>query len=91
MRVKQIFEAPTFILSGSSSTPRIKIDAVSVDVEIQCRHEVVRMRMDQFPQWVLRQINSGSVERFGATPAVASLLPEKKTRIGAPTAARDDK
>jgi hypothetical protein len=61
MRVKQIFEAPTFILSGSSSTPRIKIDAVSVDVEIQCRHEVVRMRMDQFPQWVLRQINSRSV------------------------------
>jgi hypothetical protein len=78
-------------LSSHLGGDRIKIDAVSVDVEIQCRHEVVRMRMDQFPQWVLRQINSSSVERFGATPAVASLLPEKKTRIGAPTAARDDK
>jgi hypothetical protein len=88
--VKHIFEVPTFILMSSSLTTRIKVDTVSFDVKIQCRHEVVPMRMEQFPQWVLRQINSGIVERFGVTPAAAAQFPRKQLTIGPPKEVRPD-
>ncbi|HEY4840023.1 MAG TPA: restriction endonuclease [Candidatus Acidoferrales bacterium] len=83
---KHVFEVPTFILISSSLTPRIKVDAVSFDVKIQCRNEAVTMHFEQFPQWVLRQINSGSVERFGVTPAAAAQFPSKRLSIGPPKA-----
>jgi hypothetical protein len=76
-RATHIFQQPTFIETDSLLIPRVKIDTVSVDVKIGHRHEIRLGRMANFPQWVLRELNSGSTDWFGATPSVASLLPRK--------------
>ena len=76
-RVTQVFEQPTFIRTNSLLIPYVKVDAVSVDVKIERRHEIRRGRIANCAQWVLRELNSGRTDWFVATPSASSLLPNK--------------
>jgi hypothetical protein len=78
-RRTHLFEKATFLQTGAPDFPRVNIQSVSVDVEIECRHEIRRARMSNFAQWVLRELNSGSAEWFGVMPSVTALLPDKDT------------
>lgn len=72
------FEKPTFVLTGSSVFPRIKITSVSLGVRIDHRQAIVRCRMSNFGQWVLRDIKSGKSHWFAATPSAQALLGDKR-------------
>jgi hypothetical protein len=69
-RVTHVLEQPAFVLTQSADITRIKIVSVSADVEMICRREVRRAKMSNFPQVVLRQLNSGQSAYFAVTQSV---------------------
>lgn len=69
-RVTHTLEEPAFILTRSADIKRVKIVSVSADVEMTRRREVRRAKMSNFPQVVLRQLNSGHSAYFAVTKSV---------------------
>lgn len=75
------FTEPTFVRVVSPDVPYIKINAVSMNVEVRHIRETRRLAMSNFAQWVLHELNSDKSHCFAATPSVTALLPSKgKTR-----------
>src|SRR5436305_9151139 len=76
-RGTHVFEQPTFILTGLSLFPRVKINSVSMDVKIVHKHETRRAQMSTLGQWIFRNIKRGESRLFLSTPSVATSLPNK--------------
>jgi Restriction endonuclease len=76
--VPHAFTEPTFIRVPSLDIPQLKIDAVSVNVEIQHSHHTRRGKMSNFSQFVLHQLNSDQKWWFAATPSVLAGSDESK-------------
>jgi len=68
--VSHAFTEPTFIRVASLDIPQVKIDAVSVNVEIQHSQQTRRGKMSDLAQLVLHQLKTGQKVWFGATPSV---------------------
>jgi hypothetical protein len=77
-RLSHAFTEPTFIRVPSFEIPQLKIDAVSVNVEIQHSHHTRRAKMSNFAQLVLHQLNSDRKWWFAATPSVLPRSDESK-------------
>lgn len=73
-RILHTFAQPTFIRMASWAIPYFKVDGLSVNVEIRHRHELHRLKMSNFPQLVLHELNSDRKLWFAATPSVISLF-----------------
>jgi hypothetical protein len=76
--VSHAFTDPTFIRVPSLDIPQLKIDAVSVNVEIQHSHHTRRGKMSNFAQLVLHQLNSDQRWWFAATPSILPGSDESK-------------
>ena len=68
--ISHAFTEPTFIRVASLDIHQLKVDAVSVKVEIQHSHHTRRAKMSNFAQLVLHQLNSDQKLWFAATPSV---------------------
>jgi hypothetical protein len=68
--VSHAFTQPTFIRVPSLNIPQLKIEAVSVNIEIQHSHHTRRGKMSECAQLVLHELNSGQKVWFAATPSV---------------------
>ena len=76
-RATHSFDSETFMQTNSRLVPRIKVNAVSVDIKIAHQHETRRGRMSNLAQWVLHDLNSNTSLWFGLAPSAAALLPNK--------------
>jgi hypothetical protein len=81
-RATHTFEPPIFVRSASVLIPRVKVNAVSVTVEILHRHELRRAKMSNFPHLVLHQLNSDKEWWFAATPRVMAELSKPRAKSG---------
>jgi hypothetical protein len=65
--------------ASSPVIPCLKINAVSMNVEVRHTRETRRAEMSpsNFAQWILRELNSDKSVWFAATPSVIALLPNK--------------
>jgi Restriction endonuclease len=68
--ISHAFTEPTFIRVASLDIPQLKVDAVSMNIEIQHSHHTRRGKMSNFAQLVLHQLNSDQKLWFAATPSV---------------------
>jgi hypothetical protein len=75
-RVSHDFPEPTFIRMSSSAIPYFKVQSVSVNIEVRHSHQTRRVKMSNFSQLVLHQLNSDRTWWFAATPSVVSLFHE---------------
>jgi hypothetical protein len=69
-RVTYALETPASILTSSSLVPRVKVTAVSADVEIKRSRALRRGKMSNFQQLELRQLNSNQTVWFAVTKSV---------------------
>jgi hypothetical protein len=70
------FTEPTFV-QVMSPVPCLKISAVSMNIEIRHTRETRRLKMSNFAQWILHELNSDKCHWFAATPSVTAKLPNK--------------
>lgn len=73
-----LFDSPVFVQTNSAIIPRLRITTVSMTIETTRTHEVRRLEMSDFPQLVLRQLNTDRSWWFAATPQVISNLSKKR-------------
>jgi len=76
-QARHVFDPPVFIQTGDPVIPRVKVMAVSVSVEITRTKAVRRLRMSNFTQLVMHQLNSDKRWWFATTPTVISKLSKK--------------
>jgi hypothetical protein len=57
--VVHTFEPPTFLGPEFTGVSYVKVDAVSVNIEIQTTHVPLRFDASKFVQFVLREVTSG--------------------------------
>jgi hypothetical protein len=80
-QVNYVFESEVFIETGCSRIPKVKISGFSTEVEMKRTQELRRVKMSNFVQLVLHQVNSNKIWWFAATPQVVSKLSQgRKTR-----------
>jgi len=72
-----VFEQPTFVMTGLPMFPRLKINSAAADVSIEHTRETRRAQMSSFGQWIFRNIKFGNTRLFLSTPSVGTWLPTK--------------
>jgi hypothetical protein len=75
-QVTYVFEPAVFMETGSPRIPRAKVTGFSTNVEIKRTQELRRVKMPNFAQLVLHQLNSDKKWWFAATPQAISKLSE---------------
>ncbi len=76
-QMSHIFPVPTFIRVASAAIPYFKIDTVSVTVTIEHSHQTQRLKMSNFSQLVLHELNRDRTQFFAMTPSVTADLSSK--------------
>jgi Restriction endonuclease len=77
-QVAYVFEPAVFIETGSSRMSRVKVTGFSTNVEIKRTEVLRRVKMPNFAQLVLHQLNSNKNWWFATTPEVISKLSKRK-------------
>jgi hypothetical protein len=76
-RVSHVFSEPTFIRVASATIPCFKINSVSVSVKIEHLHQTQRLKMSNFSQLVLHELNRDRTLFFATTSSMPAVLPSK--------------
>jgi len=81
-QVNYVFDPEVFIQTDCSRIPKVKVTGFSTEVEIKRTQELRRVKMSNFVQLVLHQVNSDKNWWFAATPQVVSKLSQGRKPTG---------